>query len=136
LDNYLARYFRKTFCLKATELIFRNVSEKGLKPEQFSEKRSFTADEGYSVSLVCSALADPEPTAEWFRGTSNKWEAVNDTRATFAGTAAEEENRYNFSLTIVNTTVADHDLKYFCRLTNKLGYSDSPKLNVLVNRKL
>ena len=115
---------------------FLKVVEDGIKPHEFLEKRKYETKLSEDVELICSALADPEPTVQWFEYVDDKFTEVVGTDRIVFSRSGPINNRYNFTMSIKDVTLEDHKYKYICRLSNKLGSTDSPKMSVLVNRKL
>ena len=109
-------------------------AERGVRPSQFSPKHSEAGDIGSFVVIECSALADPKPTIEWYRSSdAGTFEKVSETEERTEFSSSNINTRYSFKLKLSNLSLEDHDVKYYCKLRNKLGVASSPKYTVLVN---
>lgn len=66
--NYLTNKFSKLSIKR--ELISTNLGISGMAPEIYADTPEVEADEGYFVTLSCSAGGSPRPTIFWTRGGS------------------------------------------------------------------
>ena len=90
---------------------------------------------GSDIVIECSAVADPAPDIKWYKSdTTGSFLPVSDTEERIEfGSIIGDSNHYSFTLTLRDVGLQDHDVKYFCKLSNKLGEETSPKYTILVN---
>ena len=105
------------------------ISESGLEPSEYVVSHQTTTLPGKTVTLSCSVQADPAPSVTWIkvdRAGSNP--VPSDTnRYSFINTD-DEHHRYNFTMVINDVQLDDHNTRYMCSVSNRLGTTKSPKM--------
>ena len=112
------------------------LSVEAIQPSSFVVPNSHvTGDIGSSVVVEVSAVAVPAPTAQWVRSAQGgEFEPLNEESSSRMETKLRTNDyRYNYTLTVDNLSLADHETSFQLKLMNVAEFVSSPEITILVN---